>query len=212
MENQNGIIDNQAELKNEIQQTTSTVIEVVDQVTYERANDQIGKLQTMKKGVEARFSDPKKKAQEAHKAICALEKEFLAPIESAMTVLKNGTTAWYAAEQKRIAAEEERRREDAEGLVELAVEAESNGDTETAAEAVMAAAVESAGVSYVPKCAGTAMREVWRAEVVDKNLVPREYLVVNQTVLDALAKATKGEMEIPGVKFVKSYSNSTRAK
>ena len=56
------------------------------------------------------------------------------------------------------------------------------------------------------------MRAVWKAVVTDPDKVPRDYLIVNQSALDALAKATKGSITIPGVRFEKTFVNSTRAK
>ena len=101
------IIANQEELKQEVMVAAKAEITVVDQVTYAAANELIAHLQTIKKEVVARFSDPKKKAAEAHKAVCELEKSFLAPVEEKIRLLKTSTTNWWAAEQRRIAAEEE---------------------------------------------------------------------------------------------------------
>ena len=188
------IIENQSAVKQEIELALKPEIVVVNQETYVAANDH------------------KKKASEAHKAICELEKTFLAPIENKIRLLKDSTTNWYAAEQQRIAAEEERRKAEAEKLAALAVEAENSGEADIAAEAVAAAAMENAIVTVMPKVKGTSMREVWKAVIVDINAIPREYLVVNQAALDKVAQATRGAIVIPGVKMVKTYINSTKAK
>ena len=204
-------IPNTTELSEEVTRITRTEIAVIDQETFALANGQISRLQAMKKRVTDFFAEPKKKAAEAHKSICAMEKQMLAPVETRITALRIATQNWYAAEQARIAAEEERRRKEAEEMAKLAAEAEEQGDTDTAAEAVMEAALAEAKVTVMPKCAGTAMRELWKAVVTDPDKVPREYLIVNQSALDALAKATKGSITIPGVRFEKTYVNSTRA-
>ena len=206
------IIEKQEELKQEVMIAAKADITVTDQVTYAAANDLIARLQSVRKEVVARFADPKKKAAEAHKAVCELEKSFLAPVDEKIRLLKASTTNWYAAERRRIAAEEERRRKEAEELASLSAEAESNGDTDTAAEAVAAAAIAQATVTAMPKCTGTSMREVWKAVVVDVSQLPREYMIVNQSMLDKMAQATKGAVPIPGVRFEKTYINSTRAK
>ena len=161
------VVENQSELKNEIQVATATEIKVIDQKTYESANERIGLLQGLKKRVEDFFKPMKQKAQDAHKQICQQEKEQLSPILTAIEGLKQKTIAYYAAEQQRIAAEQERQRKAAEELAALAAEAETQGDTETATEAVGLAAVEEAKVTYSPSAKGTSMREVWRAEVID---------------------------------------------
>jgi len=206
------IIEKQDEFKQEVMVAAQAEITVVDQVTYAAANDLIARLQGVRKEVVARFADPKKKAAEAHKAVCELEKSFLAPVDEKIRLLKTSTTNWYAAEQRRIAAEEERKRKEAEELAALSAEAESSGDIATAAEAVAAAAIAQATVTVMPKVAGTSMREVWRAVVVDVSQLPREYMIVNQSMLDKMAQATKGAVPIPGVKFEKTYVNATRAK
>lgn len=206
------VVENQNELKNEIQVATATEIKVIDQKTYESANERIGLLQGLKKRVEDFFKPMKQKAQDAHKQICQQEKEQLSPILTAIDGLKQKTIAYYAAEQQRIAAEQERQRKAAEELAALAAEAETQGDTETATEAVGLAAVEDAKVTCSPSVKGTSMREVWRAEIIDADKVPRCFLIVDQAALDALAKSQKDKMNIPGVKAVMSYTNSTRAR
>lgn len=181
------VIERQEELKREVMTVSQTEITVVDQITYAAANDMIGRLQAIRKEVVARFAEPKRKAAEAHKAVCGLEKSFLEPVDEKIHLLKNSTTSWYAAEQRRIAAEEERRRKEVEDMTALAAEAEASGDSDTAAEAVVAAVTEEAQTTLMPKVKGTYMREVWKAEVVDLAALPRQYLIVNQGLLDKLA-------------------------
>ena len=206
------VIQNQEEFKQEIIAQAKAEITVVDQASYIAANDLIGKLQTVRKEVIARFKEPKSKAAEAHKAVCELEKSFLAPVDEKIRLLKDSTTAWYAAEQRRKEAESERQCKESEQYAELAAEAESCGDGDTATAAVFEAVMAKAEVTAMPKVAGTVMRETWKAVVIDENKVPREYLMVNLGALDAVAKATKGKIAIPGVKFEKVYINSTRSK
>lgn len=212
-ENENtSMVENQAQLRAEVQNVCAAEIIVVDQDTYVQANDLIGKLQTVRKEVVARFADPKKKAAEAHKAICALEKDFLNPLDSRISALKNSTTNWYAAEQARIRAEEDRKRREAEEAAQIAAEAEAQGETELAQEAVIEATMAQASVSTIPKVSGTSMRVVYKAVVVDKNALPREYMMPNQAMIDYVVKTNHGDIQIPGVRIEKTYINSTRAK
>ena len=206
------IIEKQEEFKQEVMVAAKADITVVDQATYAAANNLIARLQSVRKEVVARFADPKKKAAEAHKAVCELEKSFLAPVDEKIRLLKTSTTNWYTAEQRRIEAEAERKRRDAEALAALSAEAEAQGDSDTAAEAVAEAALAEATVTAMPKCAGTSMREVWKAVVVDVSQLPRQYMIVNQSMLDRMAQATKGAVPVPGVRFEKTYVNATRAK
>ena len=209
---QQEIIPNQAELEQEVSAVVAVEIAVTNQESYIAANDQIGKLQTLRKNIVAEFADTKKAAAEAHKRVCALEKKFLDPVDQRITAFKNATTRWYAAEQASIRAEEERKRREAEEAAKLAAEAESAGEEEMALEAVAEAAAVESTITAMPKVKGTAMREVYRAVVVDINALPREYMIPNQAALDRVVQATKGAIQIPGVRIEKSYINSTRAK
>lgn len=55
-------------------------------------------------------------------------------------------------------------------------------------------------------------RTVWRWEVTDIDKVPEEYIVrmANKTKLDALMKATNGQVEIPGLKITEDRSMTVR--
>jgi hypothetical protein len=206
------ILEHQEEMQAEVTNVVSVEISVVDQESYEKANQQIAHLQAVRKNVVNFFADQKKLTAAAHKAVCNSEKQMLDPVDTKIAALKGETTRWYTAEQARIAAEAERKRREAEELAKLAEEAEATGDVETAQEAVVEAAMAEANVTVMPKVSGTTMREVWKAEITDINAVPREYMMVNQAALDSVAKATKGTLNIPGVRFVKTYVNATRAK
>ena len=49
---------------------------------------------------------------------------------------------------------------------------------------------------------GLGSRKVWKWRITDKTLIPREYLTVNEIVLNALSKTAKSHPEvIPGIEF-----------
>ena len=72
------------------------------------------------------------------------------------------------------------------------------------AAAVTAPVVELA--KTVEKQKGEATKTTWKARVINAAIVPREYCIPNEKELDAIAKATKGSKQIPGVEF---YSDQT---
>jgi len=43
-------------------------------------------------------------------------------------------------------------------------------------------------------------RDNWKYEVIDINLVPREYLMINASMLTPIVKASKGKIVIPGIR------------
>lgn len=195
-----------------LQKMPGAAIVVTDQQSYAAAGEILREIATIKKGIKDRFAEPKKKASEAHKAICKMENDFLATVTERETEIRQKMTAFYEAEQRRIVAEQERQRQEAEKMQQFAAEAEAAGDTEIAAEAVAVAAITESTVTAAPKAAGVSMREVWEAVVTDKSKVPLEYMEVNLSALNAVAKATKGKLNIPGVQFLKKTVSSVRAK
>jgi uncharacterized membrane protein YqiK len=55
--------------------------------------------------------------------------------------------------------------------------------------------------SSVSKVAGVSTRKDWKAKVLNPLLVPRDYLIVDESKLNKVANATKGSLSIPGVQF-----------
>jgi len=66
--------------------------------------------------------------------------------------------------------------------------------------------------AYIPPVVGQSSRTVWKARVVDAFKVPREYLMVNEALLDKVAGVTKGGAPIPGVEFYSEQVMSARSK
>lgn len=202
---------NENELKSQVLETAGTEIAVVDAATRETACELLKAIKAQMKKVSDFWADAKKKAMEAHKAVCAQEKALLDPLRDAETRIKIKIGAFDLAERKRIAEEEERRRVAAAESAALAMEAEAAGETEIATEAVAMAAMEAANVSYAPKTAGVSTRFEWRARVVDPMKVPRMFLIVDEKALAAYAKATKGRCPVDGVEFYEAPIVGARA-
>lgn len=91
-------------------------------------------------------------------------------------------------------------------------DAQKDGDTKTAKaiETGKMAVVSPKAPAPVVTPKGMSSRKKYRAEVVNfmqlvqavaKNIVPLDYIEVNQSALNKLADATKGKATIPGVKF-----------
>lgn len=62
------------------------------------------------------------------------------------------------------------------------------------------------------KLSGESVREIWRWKVKDLVAVPREYLILNETMLNKFAVATKGAISVPGIEFFKENSLAIRTK
>lgn len=58
---------------------------------------------------------------------------------------------------------------------------------------------------------GLSIRRTWKAKVIDPLLIPREYMCVNQSLLNEVAKEYKGQLRVMGVVFYQEESASVRS-
>lgn len=99
-------------------------------------------------------------------------------------------------------AKSEKAREEAE-LAAIKLRAEEERAKQKAEERrIQAASVQVVAPIVAPtvtKIAGVSTRKDWKAKIVDPLLVPRDYLIVDESKLNKVAAATKGSLSIPGV-------------
>jgi hypothetical protein len=119
------------------------------------------------------------------------------------------------AEAARKAAEqanaEERARllKEAEAADRKAAAANAKAEVKAeAAAAVQAPVIQIAQTNEKQK--GEATKGIWKARVINAALVPREYCIPNEQELNAIAKATKGAKQIPGVEMYEEKTLSVR--
>lgn len=215
-------------MNDEVQIIKSEVAPVVDQAasmvvnsaeSYGTASDFLKRVKQAQVRVTAFFAPMKQKAYEAHKAITAQESETLKPLQQAESTVKRIMSEYYQEqERKRIAeqqkaqvAADEAARKERERLEREAAKLKTpelrERRLEQAAQ-VIAPMIQVA--TAVPVIAGQSVVKRWKAVVVNVDLVPREYMVVNDTALQALARATKGAVKVAGVQFVEEVGFATK--
>jgi hypothetical protein len=167
--------------------------------------------------------DSKAKAYEAYQSALRLHDDPIKELQDARlnkaTGLKQHVIVWDQ-EQERIRLAEQRRLEEKarkraeEEQIAAALQAEAEGDAETA-QAIIAEPVYVPPVVVprepVQKSRLTAGRENWNAQVTDLMALVRavaagtasiNYLEANMTALNQIARAQKSTMSVPGVKAV----------
>ncbi len=196
-------------------------IKVIDATTQHQASQALLAITNLRREVADTFRPMKEAAFRAHRTICEQEKKHDQPLADAERAVKTqiGT---FVAEQQRLAreaeeaarktameaAQRESRAEAERQAIEDAVALEAIGDTE-GAQAVLdhpapapvryvAPAPIAPQVAQVP---GVVTREDWDFRITDESLIPREYLLVNESALRALGKNTKGKAKVAGVEF-----------
>lgn len=184
---------------------------------FAAAGEKLKGIKALRKEIADTFGPIVRSAHEAHKKAKDAEKKADAPLVEAESILKRSMADYHDRRQREIEAEtrrleaEARRREEEQRLAE-AVALEAAGEAE-AAEATLDAEPPLVAVAPPPppppKAAGVAMRETWSAEVVDVLALvkavaageqPLSLILPNEKALDAMARALKADLAIPGVR------------
>ena len=108
----------------------------------------------------------------------------------------------------------------AAGRAEEAARLNARADSKETKAAEKASALEQRAAAVVapavqreaPKVAGLKTREVWKFEIVDPSLLPREYLVPDEAAIRGVVNSLKDRTKIPGVRVFpdKSQAASSR--
>ena len=201
------------------------------------AGEFLQSIKAMQGEVKEAFDPIIEKAHAAHKEAITQRDKYLDPLKEAEKIIK-GLKTEYVNEVERIAREQQRKlQEEAERKAEAerkrkeeqerqwrekAEKLEAEGRLAEAAKAQEKAdlrAMEAEAVqAEVPilappeiKVKGESYRDKWSCEVIDINLLPREWMIPNQSALDGLAEKTKGAIQIPGCQFYATKIMSSRS-
>jgi len=189
-------------------------LQVVDSVTYIQAME-LGKACSLKiKIVEKKLGPSKQKTWDAYQEVMKLMKSFIDPLTSAKDDLAKRGYTWQKAEEDRkrkeleelrrkvLAEAEEKRKIEEISRLALADRLEKEGMKEQAAEVLDApinvTVAEVVAPTPAAKVEGTSAQEIWKGEVVDASLIPRDYLTPDLVKLNQVTKMLKGETRIPG--------------
>jgi len=182
----------------------------------------VGRLQEIK-AIRKRWTDywapVKASAHEAWKGIVAKEKAGTDICDRAEQTAKTKALAWAQAEQEKQAAEQrklqaqadEAARRERERLEREAAKLKTPEKIQERLE--QAAAVQAPVITLQTPTAGVqgaATRKTWKGEVTDlaallqaavPGSVAAGLVMANQKAIDGLARATKGVVSVPGVRF-----------
>ena len=219
--------DEQKELDNEVSiyEKKANEIEIVSDEDFTNAGELTKQVKALQKKAEEYWEPMRTATYDAYQAVLKHKKEMVDPMKKAEKTLKDKMSTFsIEQEKKRKAQEEELRRqaqEEAEKNLAEALEAEKNGDA-TAAEYAMAEAEVMSDVAAnttipeAPKVKGVSKTKSWEITSIDSGIVPTsvagvEIRPVDEAAVMRLIKASKGQVEIPGVTYKETYSISVRA-
>ena len=172
------------------------------------------------------FAPMKKAAHDAHKQICDKEKQYLAPLKSAESMLKAAMSGYTRKkEEERRRAEEQARllaQKEAEEKMRQAIEAEAAGNKEAADDAFADAAIaeftaQNLTIEHEQTAAtkGVSVRTDYEIVEVDQSKVPVEVSgmvirPVDTAAVLSLIRASKGAIKIDGITYREVTKTSFR--
>ncbi|MEX2282254.1 MAG: hypothetical protein WEE89_07205 [Gemmatimonadota bacterium] len=167
-------------------------------------------LDETRKSMTKPLDDSKKRVME----FFAKPLDFLARAES---TVKRAMIA-YSEEQDRLRREEQRKadeiaRKERERIEAQARKAAESGKQEKAEQLQERAATVVAPVIQreAPRVVGQNMREVWKFEITNEDMVPRSYCVPDEKKIRAIVQAMKSGTAIPGVRVYAEKSLASSA-
>jgi hypothetical protein len=207
-----------------MEQRASTIVgrakalKVHDQRSYELAAAHLLAIATLRREIEAHHAPVKKAAHAAWQQAIAAERRLLDPVIEAERIFK-ASIAEYEAEERRLEKEKQ-----AKAQTEALREAEEARERELEqAEAEGADAEEIASMineplTVMPARVEPVFRPVkgvstfvnWKAEVISLEALVKAVaaskaniglVMANETAINQLARATRGTLTIPGVRF-----------
>lgn len=199
---------------------------VTSDAEFASAGDLLKEIKRMQKKVKDYWEPMRVTAKAGYDEVLAHKKEMLDPLESAEKMLKAKMGA-YSDEVKEKARKQEESmrqmaRQEMECKLEEATEAEAAGDTDGAefalAEAEVMESVSCVGFSRAnpPKASGVYGSKSWEIVSVDSSSVPVsfdgiEIRPVDMKAVMRIIKASKGTVQIPGIKYEEKTTISVRS-
>ena len=190
---------------------------VTVQVEYDVASETRARIRAMAKSIEAKRVEITRPMNESLDAVNALFKKPLSILKEAEKKLAENILEFQKEQERIRQAQEDRLRREEEArakaerdkLLLRAQKAEDKGKSERAEELI----AKAGGVAVAPvmvartfeKNVGFKTRKVWKHEIVDINLVPRRFMIVDEVELRVayMAAIASGgaDVSIPGVRI-----------
>jgi len=184
-------------------------VAVVDLDTCARAGQVRAAIGERQKAITAALSKPKSWAHGLHKWFCALEAAALTPYDMLDAYERDQIRNFNEAERQRREARERslaeaRRQADEARALEEAAALELLNEHEMAAAVIAEATSAPPPMVVLPdavKASGQKFRRVYKWRVDHDELVPREFLMIDEVKLNRYAAAMKDSAHVPGITF-----------
>lgn len=188
--------------------------EILEQGDYNQAGETIKKVKGWKKLLEDQRMSLTRPLDESKKRIIQLFSQPILVLENIKKTIDQAMFQYEHKKEMERKAEEARLEEiakrEADRLAKRAEKAEEKGQEEKAEELKQQAEtmqnIAPVVAPTIEKVTGLSRKTIWKYEIVDEKLIPREYLMPNQILLGQVARATKGTLQISGIRFYEDKS------
>lgn len=204
-----------------IEQEQKSILEQIQEITINSEEDNIKagnflkQIKPVMKNIKEYWKPLKESASKAHKDLCEREKVMLKPLEEAETQIKAKMSVYITEQEEKARKEQEalRKAQEEEALKQLA-EAEKlkaeGKELEAQMQEEMAYAIDTVKTVVQPtiqKQESISYMTDYEIVVVDSNKVPTyvngiEIRPVDVQAIKKLAKASKGQIQIEGIKIL----------
>ena len=193
-------------------QVEKKLTEIKNQDDLDVAHKAITYIKDVRKQIKETFDPIVDKARATWKEALAQRDKIEAPVKEAEIYVKR-LIGDYVIQQEKAQKEARIKEEERQEAIRIAkikslqavADAEQSGDFEKADEILEAEDfVETKEadivIPEVPKMKGVSFREVWLWEKIDFSKIPREYLMINEVLVNHMVRASKSETNIPGIR------------
>jgi len=210
------VVDIEVQESDNVSREIETIV-VKDQLSYERianirkvSNNKAKELDAQRKEITVPLDEAKKRIMTLFKKPVGIYRNILSICDKKMITYTEIQEKKRKEEQDKLDRLAEKKRLEAEAKAEKARE-EGKEDKAERYEEKAAEVMAPIAAPRVEKAEGVSYIERWNGEVIDKSILPREYMIPDQSKINKVISATKGTLPIPGVKINKTRTVSTRA-
>jgi hypothetical protein len=198
--------------------TQAKALKITDQQTYDLAAERLLAVADLRREIVEHHRPMKQAAYAAHQQVIAAEKKLLDPVSEAERLYKVSISMFEAEERRREAearakAEAEARRQAEEQREREMLQAEAQGADVEEITAMMNEPLVVAPARVEPafqQAKGVSVAANWKGEVVSLKELARSIaagtanislIMPCETAINQLARATRGTLVIPGIRF-----------
>ena len=209
-----------------LMESQASAVVVATEADYSVAGDLIKTIKAMQKQVDDYWDPLRVAAKRTYDDVLAKKKAMIEPLKAAEKILKGKMGDFVLEQERKRQEQEEAMRKLAQAEIDRkldeAATAEQNGDVMgvefAMAEAEVMQGIAEAGSipSQKPKANSVSTSKAWKIVSVDSAQVPVSIAgavirPVDESAVMALIKATKGKIEIPGIKYEETVTISVRS-